>query len=101
MSSGSSLPFQESDVSPLWDLEGSSPSEKDGLTKEMVHQLKKEGIEFILHIVHSLHLPVLTSATSSVFFHRFFALNSLADWKPCVYLFIYYYYVFFFQLGYS
>jgi cyclin T len=55
-----------------------SPSREDGVSKEEERQLRQQAILFVNEACNSkdMKVPKVAAATASVFFHRFFALQS-------------------------
>lgn len=53
-----------------------TPSFKDGITKYEEAKYRIEGAHFIQRLAEELKLNYCTAATGSVFFHRFYMLNS-------------------------
>lgn len=54
-----------------------SPSRQDDVSSEEESKLRRQGVLFIDETARDVKLPKVAAATANVFFHRFFALQSL------------------------
>ena len=61
-----------------------SPSRRAGISEADENKLRKEGAKFIMTCSASLGLRYDTIATAVVFFHRFYMVESIAEYKKAV-----------------
>ena len=62
----------------------SSPSRRAGISEAEESKLRKEGAKFIKSCSNALGLRYDTIATAVVFFHRFYMMESIAEYKKIV-----------------